>query len=1156
MNNITLPSLLTVIGEDAFKQCSSLKEVWLSEGINSISFYDFESSSITSLSLPASIKEIAPENFPGNLVDLYYGGTEKQWKELCKTHSWLSEYVGKMKKNGGKIYYNDNGTKYKTESNICFWSKWDSENQIAYFGDTDFNGSQVNVNTDLSFIENLDTLLGKYVLVAKRNRKDGLVGPSELLSIKPVETKLGTITTSDKSTVTIDGNTYTLAEDISFPDFYVNTFVLYHVLDNESVYVQELKKGQGTLTYWNSKSRKLKIDNREYELGTCAEEDSIKFLGDTSYTRVYVQFWYDQLNHIYKVTKNVDFSEKFPDFYETYIPPTEAEEILYEDVEEWNQAYNDYVEAVRNALREFSGTEGEKKESTVIAEAKRMQKADENSNSKYLSGNLGSYSEYAYRALAEYLYDYTCDNVEFSSLKPADIVNSVIKSLSGGLKTYHYDDDIEIGINMTILNKSGTGHLEIKKQGRQVLNIPVNTPQKEVEASIGEYLNALQDLAVDSMVNVATAVYQDILGESLSKLTEKYISKAIDKIEKKLAVKLTEKFNLAGVGDFVQGVNKCYSFYSYVNANVGHWDNIEGILGNVDKLQFKDKTINDVAVKKAMSALEKAKTHFVRSYQKYIAGTLGEEKGFFKLFFKCPVDIEVYNSQGEKIGCANETELWYDDSIEIVSQGGAKIVTVLTEDLPNVKVFSREYGTMDCTIEELNADHKPIGRLNYYNISLTPGQEYSVDVNKNLEQNKNSMVIETNGQNILADEYVSVKESAGVLISCKVESDDGTDGGRVRGSGTYIRGNAVVLSAIPDTGYAFAGWYQGDNLITLGKIYEFTARNNEVLTAKFVRIQRIYVQIKAEGGGTVSGSDKNNEYLEGEKVTVTATPDEGKIFEGWYCKEKKVSEDEKYQFSAIENVELIARFVDKPVQSCKHVFGNAKITKNATCTTEGEKYYICTICGAKKEECIPKKAHKYGKGVITKKPTIYKAGEQVVTCTVCKKKFKKTYGKKLSATIKLNIYSIVLQKKQSTSKVKVSMANGDTIKTWISSNKKVVTVDKKGVIKAQKKGNAKITVTLKSGKKATVKVKVQDSKVKTTKLNNLKSAILIKKGKTSKIQPIVSPITSQEKIVFASSNKKIATVNSKGVIEAKKKGSTTITVKSGKIVKKIKVTVK
>lgn len=70
------------------------------------------------------------------------------------------------------------------------------------------------------------------------------------------------------------------------------------------------------------------------------------------------------------------------------------------------------------------------------------------------------------------------------------------------------------------------------------------------------------------------------------------------------------------------------------------------------------------------------------------------------------------------------------------------------------------------------------------------------------------MVIETNGQNILADEYVSVKESAGVLISCKVESDDGTDGGRVRGSGTYIRGNAVVLSCDSRYGLCFCRRYQ------------------------------------------------------------------------------------------------------------------------------------------------------------------------------------------------------------------------------------------------------------------------------------------------------------------------------------------------------------
>ena len=43
---------------------------------------------------------------------------------------------------------------------------------------------------------------------------------------------------------------------------------------------------------------------------------------------------------------------------------------------------------------------------------------------------------------------------------------------------------------------------------------------------------------------------------------------------------------------------------------------------------------------------------------------------------------------------------------------------------------------------------------------------------------------------------------------------------------------------------------------------------------------------------------------------------------------------------------------------------------------------------------------------------------------------------------------------------------------------------------------------------------------------------------------------------YSSSNKKVVSVSSKGVIKAKKKGKATITVKSGKKTYKIKVTVK
>ena len=1170
LTNITFPGKTTAVQSWTFNNCSNLTDVKIKSGVTTIWENAFLNSPIGNLSIPASIKEIYPNTTLSNLSNLYYEGTEEQWKELCEKDEWLEQAFNQMEQNGGKIHYNSTGDESggdepenQNQYMVDFFSKWDAENQTAYFGENDLLGSQVTEETDLSFLKNLDNLLGKYVLVERKNRTDNHVGSYTLISIKSVETKAGTVTATEGKQVTIEGNSYQLAQDISFPDFYVNEFVLYHILDDGTIYIQELEKTQGTLTYWNAQTRRLLIGST-YELAACADKESLDFLGDTNYSRVYVQFWHDNLYHIYKITKTIDkTSETGPDFWGTYVPPTEEEAQLWNDVDDWDKAYKDYIEAVRNALFSFSGTEGEKKEMEISNEAKRMQEEDKHSSSKYLSGDLGQYSDYAYKALASYLYEYTCDNIKFNSVDAAGIVNAIYKSCVGAEKTYQYGN-IDITIAATGMNKGRFGSLVIEdneRKPKQVINVTICSTQKEITQSVNNYMNTLQDLAVDSAVNVASAVFTDILGKSLSSLSEEVLSKSVEKIEKKLAVKLSEKFKIAGVGDLIHTLDECYSYYNYVHKNMGtikDIENIQAFLGDIEKLEFKDTTIKDAAVKKTLGALKKAKTKFIRSYEKYIEGTLGTSNhGFFNMYINCPVDVEVYNSNNEKIGCASETELWYDDSIEIVSQNDSKIITVLTKELPSVKILSREYGTMDCTIEELNGAHTPVGRLSYYNISLTPGQEYNMSLNNNLKQNKDTMAIETNGQSILADEYISVQEPAGVLISCKVEADDGNEGGSVRGVGTYIRGDAVILSATPDINYLFAGWYQGGTLISLKRNYEFTARNDMVLTAKFTSIQRIHIEIKSEGGGTVSGADDNNEYLEGETVTVTAIPDEGKEFVGWYCDGTKISDDATYQFVATNDIILTARFTDKENSVCNHIFDTGEITKKASCKEEGERCYTCTICGQKKTEVISKTDHVFDEGIVTKKPTIDAAGEKIFTCTVCGEKTIRNYGEKLKPIIKLNVTSIVLQKNQSTKSVKVTMANGDAIKSWKSSNKKIVTVNSNGVIKAQKqKGTAKITITLKSGKKATLKIKVQSSKVQTTDLKNLKSKVTVKKGGRLTLKPIVFPITSQEKVTYISSDKKVATVNSKGVIRAKKKGVATITVKSGMIVKKIKVTVK
>lgn len=169
----------------------------------------------------------------------------------------------------------------------------------------------------------------------------------------------------------------------------------------------------------------------------------------------------------------------------------------------------------------------------------------------------------------------------------------------------------------------------------------------------------------------------------------------------------------------------------------------------------------------------------------------------------------------------------------------------------------------------------------------------------------------------------------------------------------------------------------------------------------------------------------------------------------------------------------------------------------------------------------------------------------------------RTVGSKLTPTIKLNATGIKLKVKQSTTKIKVSgLAAGDRVQSWTTSNKKIATVTSSGKITAKKTGKAKITVTLASGKKAVVNVTVQKNAVKTTKISGLKKSVTLKRGQKLALNPVISPITSVEKVTYKSSNKKVATVSSKGVITAKKKGTAKVTVKSGKKSFTIKVTVK
>lgn len=105
---------------------------------------------------------------------------------------------------------------------------------------------------------------------------------------------------------------------------------------------------------------------------------------------------------------------------------------------------------------------------------------------------------------------------------------------------------------------------------------------------------------------------------------------------------------------------------------------------------------------------------------------------------------------------------------------------------------------------------------------------------------------------------------------------------------------------------------------------------------------------------------------------------------------------------------------------------------------------------------------------------------------------------------------------------------------------------------AGKKGSTAQTYAKKNG----VRFLNNTAAVRTAKMTGVPKTKTILRGKTYTIQAVTVPYYSDEKILFRSSDRRIATVNSKGVVKGIRKGTAVITVQSGAEKLNCKITVK
>lgn len=103
LTSITIPKSVISIEASAFECCSGLTSIIIPEGVTSISFGTFYGcSSLAEITIPKSVTSIGDAAFfdCNSLTDVYYSGTEKQWKQIV---------IGTMNESllGVKLHYDE-----------------------------------------------------------------------------------------------------------------------------------------------------------------------------------------------------------------------------------------------------------------------------------------------------------------------------------------------------------------------------------------------------------------------------------------------------------------------------------------------------------------------------------------------------------------------------------------------------------------------------------------------------------------------------------------------------------------------------------------------------------------------------------------------------------------------------------------------------------------------------------------------------------------------------------------------------------------------------------------------------------------------------------------------------------------------------------------
>lgn len=157
-------------------------------------------------------------------------------------------------------------------------------------------------------------------------------------------------------------------------------------------------------------------------------------------------------------------------------------------------------------------------------------------------------------------------------------------------------------------------------------------------------------------------------------------------------------------------------------------------------------------------------------------------------------------------------------------------------------------------------------------------------------------------------------------------------GGAIIGSGEYATGEVVTLTAIPDAGWKFEYWIDGNDRIYDEK-YSFIAEEDKTVTPHFTQADYSVSVVASPSDGGYFTPQPSSSYDYGDTFTVEAVPNSGYLFKIWSDGIKAAQRT----VTVSSNISLTGLFEEQPTEyaivivlpdstySCQIIYGGMDI---------------------------------------------------------------------------------------------------------------------------------------------------------------------------------------------------------------------------------------